>query len=86
MRYELTDHEWAAIKPMLPNRPAASRGLTTAESSFWVLRIRRTVARSAAELRSLHHLLQPLRSLTSGVGSWNIGRLGFAQCGDLQEQ
>jgi hypothetical protein len=21
MRYELTDHEWAAIKPMLPNRP-----------------------------------------------------------------
>jgi transposase len=32
MRYELTDHEWAAIKPMLPNRPAASRGLTTAES------------------------------------------------------
>jgi transposase len=25
MRYELTDHEWAAIKPMLPNEP---RGLT----------------------------------------------------------
>ncbi len=21
MRYELTDHEWAAIKPMLPNKP-----------------------------------------------------------------
>jgi hypothetical protein len=21
MRYELTDHEWAAIRPMLPNRP-----------------------------------------------------------------
>jgi transposase len=21
MRYELTDHEWAAIKPMLPNEP-----------------------------------------------------------------
>jgi len=20
MRYELTDHEWAAIKPMLPNK------------------------------------------------------------------
>jgi len=22
MRYELTRHEWAAIKPMLPNKPA----------------------------------------------------------------
>jgi len=21
MRYELTDHEWAAIKPMLPDKP-----------------------------------------------------------------
>ena len=21
MRYEITDHEWAAIRPMLPNRP-----------------------------------------------------------------
>ena len=21
MRYELTDEEWAAIKPMLPNKP-----------------------------------------------------------------
>jgi glutathione S-transferase len=21
MRYELTDHEWAAIRPMLPNKP-----------------------------------------------------------------
>jgi transposase len=21
MRYELTDHEWAAIQPMLPNKP-----------------------------------------------------------------
>jgi len=23
MRYELTDHEWAAIKSMLPNKPRA---------------------------------------------------------------
>jgi transposase len=21
MRYELSDHEWTAIKPMLPNKP-----------------------------------------------------------------
>jgi transposase len=27
MRYELTDHEWAAIKSMLPNKPfAVARG------------------------------------------------------------
>jgi len=24
MRYELTDHEWAAIRPMLPNKPRAA--------------------------------------------------------------
>jgi hypothetical protein len=23
VRYELTDHEWAAIKPFLPNKPRA---------------------------------------------------------------
>jgi transposase len=27
MRYELNDHEWSAIKPMLPNKPrGAPRG------------------------------------------------------------
>jgi hypothetical protein len=25
MRYELTDYEWAAIKPFLPNTPRACR-------------------------------------------------------------
>jgi len=24
MRYELTDHEWAAIKPVPPNKPLTS--------------------------------------------------------------
>jgi transposase len=28
MRYELTDHEWTAIKAMLPNKPAHSRNRT----------------------------------------------------------
>jgi hypothetical protein len=68
MRYELTDHQWAAIKPMLPNEP---RGVPRVndrrapERHLLGPTVRRTVARSAAELRSLHHLLQPLRSLTS---------------------
>jgi transposase len=39
MRYELTDHEWTAIKPMLPNKP---RGVSRVNDRrvlngiFWV--------------------------------------------------
>jgi hypothetical protein len=56
MRYELTDYEWAAIKPMLPNKP---RGVPRVNDRrvlngiFWVLRsgargvtCRRTLART----------------------------------------
>jgi transposase len=41
MRYELNDREWAAIKPMLPNKP---RGVPRVNDRrvlngiFWVLR------------------------------------------------
>src|SRR5262245_22374649 len=37
MRYELTDDEWAAIKPMLPNKP---RGVPRVNDRrvLWVLR------------------------------------------------
>ena len=41
MRYELTDYEWAAISPMLPNKP---RGVPRVNDRrvlngiFWVLR------------------------------------------------
>jgi transposase len=41
MRYELSDYEWAAIKPMLPNKP---RGVPRVNDRrvlngiFWVLR------------------------------------------------
>jgi transposase len=41
MRYELTDYEWAAIKPLLPNKP---RGVPRVNDRrvlngiFWVLR------------------------------------------------
>jgi transposase len=31
MRYELTDYEWAAIKPMLPRQPLAEFTLGLAE-------------------------------------------------------
>src|SRR5215813_4143762 len=41
MRYELTDHEWTAIRPMLPNKP---RGVPRVNDRrvlngiFWILR------------------------------------------------
>jgi transposase len=63
MRYELTDNEWAAIKPMLPNKP---RGVPRVNDRrllngiFWVL-IWGTLARSARQFRSVYHLLQSVR-------------------------
>ncbi len=41
MRYELTDHEWASIKPMLPNKPRGMRRVNdrrVLNGIFWVLR------------------------------------------------
>ena len=75
MRYELTDYEWTAIKPFLPNKP---RGVPRVNDRrvlngiFWVLR-------SGAPWRdlpetfvvwSLYDLLQSLRSLGTG---WGLG-------------
>jgi transposase len=41
MRYELTDNEWAAIKPLLPNKPRGVRRVNdrrVLNGIFWVLR------------------------------------------------
>jgi hypothetical protein len=41
MRYELSDYEWTAIKPMLPNKPRGVRRLNdrrVLNGIFWVLR------------------------------------------------
>jgi transposase len=74
MRYELTDEEWVAIKPMLPNRP---RGVPRVNDRrvlngiFWILR-------SGAPWRDLPQSFGPyttcynrlsLRSLASG---WRV--------------
>jgi transposase len=73
MRYELTDYEWTAIKPMLPNKPRGVRRVSdrrVLNGIFWVLR-------SGAPWRDLPkthgprtHPLQPLRSLAAG---WRLG-------------
>jgi transposase len=41
MRYELSDYEWTAIKPMLPNKPRGVRPVNdrrVLNGIFWVLR------------------------------------------------
>jgi transposase len=80
MRYELTDHEWAAIKPMLPNKP---RGVPRVNDRrvlngiFWVLQ-------SGALGATCHGALAPIPPATtasfvggeqaSGAGSWRRWR------------
>jgi transposase len=66
MRYELSDYEWTAIKPMLRNKPRVLNGI------FWVLR-------SGAPWRDLpetygppHHLLQSVRSVAAG---WRLDQM-----------
>src|SRR3954464_5838021 len=41
MRYELSDYEWTAIRPMLPNKPRGVRRVNdrrVLNGIFWVLR------------------------------------------------
>jgi transposase len=70
MHYELTDHEWAAIKAMLPNKPRGVPGVNDRRVDngiFWVLRSGRvggtsvhippaTIASSAGAGRALNGL------------------------------
>ena len=66
MRYELNDHEWAAIKPFLPNKP---RGVPRVNDRrvlngiFWVLR-------SGAPWRDVpdNFVRTPLATIASFVG------------------
>ena len=71
MRYELTDHEWIAIKPFLPDKPRrVPREPPCPQRHLLDAAVRGTLAGPAGCLWSIHHLLQSLRSLATG------GRLG----------
>ena len=74
MRYELTDYEWAAIRPMLPKRrEACVVGRSTCPQRHLLgAAIRRTMARSAGLLWPMHHLLQPFRPVAKGR---SVGRI-----------
>ena len=66
MRYELTDYEWTAIKPMLPNKP---RGVprandlvsSMASSGSCDLEHRGAICR-------MHSVLTPLATIASFAG------------------
>jgi len=66
MRYELADHEWIAIKPMLPNKP---RGVPRVNDRrvlngiFWVLR-------SGAPWRDLPDMFGPYTTCYNRFVRW----------------
>jgi hypothetical protein len=76
MHYELSDYEWTAIKPMLPNKPRGVRRVNdrrVLNGIFWVLR-------SGAQWRDLwspQHLLQSLHSVGAG---WRLGPDSWTCC------
>jgi transposase len=76
MRYELSDYEWTAIKPMLPSKPRGVRRVNdrrVLNGIFWVLR-------SGAPWRDLPETYVPAPLVTigsfvggglaSGIRSW----------------
>ena len=66
MRYELSDYEWTAIKPMLPNKPPGIRRVNDRRVLNGIFR----VLRSGAPWRDLPETYDsvPLVTLASFVG------------------
>jgi hypothetical protein len=83
MRYELTDNEWSAIKPMLPNKPRRMPRVNdrrVLNGIFWVLR-------SGAPSKSRSKLCLCITAHFETLGSVNImGECPLAVVGRLQRQ
>ena len=66
---ELTDHEWSAIKPMLPNK---ARGVPRVNDRrvlngiYWVLRSGAPWRDLPGSSRPIYHLLQPFCAVAKG--------------------
>ncbi len=63
MRYELTDYEWAAVRPFLTNKPRGVACVNDCRALQWNLlgfAIRRAMARSAGDIWLIRNLLQSL--------------------------
>ncbi|WP_371344918.1 transposase [Ancylobacter sp. IITR112] len=66
IRYDLTDFEWRAIEPLLPNKP---KGVPRVDDRrvlngiFWGAPIGSAVARPPRAIRPTNHLLQSLRPM-----------------------
>lgn len=75
MRYELTNHEWAAIRPMLPNKPhgvprANDRRVLNGIS--WVLRSGapwRDLPQAFGPYTTCYNRFVPWRRVACGAGS-----------------
>jgi transposase len=66
MRYELSDYEWTAIKPMLPNKPRGVRRVNdrrVLNGIFWVLR-------SGAPWRDLPEIYGPRTTCYNRFVRW----------------
>jgi transposase len=66
MRYELSDYEWTAIKPMLPNKPRGVRRVNdrrVLNGIFWVLR-------SGAPWRDLPETFGPRTTCYNRLVRW----------------
>ena len=73
MRYELTDYEWVAITPFLPNKARGVprvNGRRVLNGISWVLRSGAPWRDLPDNFGPLHHLLQSLCSLAQG---WRVG-------------
>ena len=71
MRYELSDYEWTAIKPMLPNKPRGVRRVNdrrVLNGIFWVLR-------SGAPWRDLPETYGPRTTCYNRFARWRRAAL-----------